>query len=393
MAHEFLLALLLIEARSIPEWLPADDIEDFECRRSIEAPVVNWGHLRQRFSDLAKHVLEERTMRVDRPALHAQAALQLELLEHVPVILFQFPRALNQCPLGAVTASIFATCMAFTETAGLSPRAPYDRFLEDLRQQSLVELLSRDLAVLLDLAALHVTAAAEWATFPLLHIYMPELAGLRPETDVRCEGAAVAGYTAQRMLDMLQRHIPYASGRDIEGLKFLRGLDGLVSATMKDPREFSSSFVQACPAGSAAFASAAAMLSLMSNPSLFERFSNLARWILRSFTADVLMGSTTWPIFHGLAKLGRFALRSFDLVWSPSELLLLPNDPHEFDQLRAPSRRDQHLAQAEGHPNPVTRSIAAFLRKLETLRDPEAIVYVSAVGGHPFTNYIEGPPF
>lgn len=316
--HQFLLALLLIEARSIPEWLPADDIEDFECRRSIEAPVVNWGHVRQRFSDLAKHVLEERTMRVDRPALDAHAALQLELLEHAAVILWQFPAALNQCPLGAVTASIFATCMAFTEGTRSLLRPPYDRFLGDLRQQSLVELLSRDLAVLLDLAALHVTAAAEWATFPLLHIYLPEIdEHLRPETDVSCEGASVAGYTAGRMLDMLRCHIPYASGRDIEGLKFLRGLDGLVSATMKDPREFSSSFVQACPAGSAAFASAAAMLSLMSNPSLFERFSNLARWVLRSFTADVLMGSTTWPIFHGLAKLGRFALRSFDLVSAP----------------------------------------------------------------------------
>lgn len=36
----------------------------------------------------------------------------------------------------------------------------------------------------------------------------------------------------------------------------------------------------------------------------------------------------------------------------------------------------------------MTRSIAAFLRKLKM--DSEAMVYVSAVGGHPFTNYIEG---
>lgn len=313
-----------------PAWLPDVEIDDYECRRAISNPVVNWGVLRQRFGDLSRYVLKERTMSMKREdALLSDKVLldvQMELLEFSAVILWRFPAALNECPFGAVTASIFATCMAFIrqELSELDTTAfesllksPYDRFLADLRQQSLVELLSRDLAVLLDLAPLHVTAATEWSSFALLHIYLPKIQVKHyqlPQHSQTCSGASVSGYTADRIRDLLRRHVPYASGRDIEGLKFLRGLDGVVSAAMKDPREFSTAFVQACPAGSAAFAIAAAMLSLMSNPSLFERFSNLALWVMRSYTSEVLRGATTWSVFHGLAKLGQFALRSFDLV-------------------------------------------------------------------------------
>ena len=315
----------------VASWLPEVEIEDYECRRFVSNPVVNWAVLRQRFGDLSKLVLDERTMWRVKTDTSQVLSLQMELLEFSAIILWRFPAALNQCPFGAVTASIFATCVAFIDRQKLANgplKPPYEQFLTDLSEQSFVELLARDLAVLLDLAPVHVTAATEWSTFMLLHMYLPQIKAKHfppaaPGFSPTCAGASVSGYTAERILDLLRRHVPYASGRDIEGLKFLRGLDGVVSATMKDPREFSSTFVQACPAGSASFASAAAMLSLMSNPSLFERFSNLARWIFRSYTIEVLTGATTWSLFHGLAKLGKFALRSFDLVWDPQNMSLV----------------------------------------------------------------------
>ncbi|CAE7380282.1 clpX [Symbiodinium pilosum] len=275
-------------------------------------------------------------------------------------------------------------------------KAPYEKLLEHLRRESLIELLSRDLSVLLDLAPLHVTASTEWNTFALLHIYLSKIQPhKKPEVDTDrlvCRGASVAGYKSERMLDMIKRHTPYASGRDIEGLKFLRGLDGLVSATMKDPREFSTTFVAACPAGAAAFGASAAMLALMSNPSLFERFSNMAHGILRSYTAEVLMGSIVWGVFHGLAKLGMFALRSYDLVWSSQELCDLPFEPHAFDALRADaSARLEHLTAADRHANELTRQVTSFLKQVRAVReDPEVMVYVTAVGGLPFSDYITG---
>ncbi|CAJ1393785.1 unnamed protein product [Effrenium voratum] len=384
-------------AQHVPSWLPDVEIEDYECRRELQQPLLNWAHLRQRFALLAKEALDERTLRMRQDA--QLDAVQLELLEFAAVILWRFPQALNECPFGAITASIFATCMAFLEghDRAKSPlKPPYERFLADLSQTPMVELLSRDLAVLLDLAPLHVTAATEWGTFALLHIYLPKIRAHKYQVDtsperLRCAGAAVAGYTAERMLDMLRRHTPYASGRDIEGLKFLRGLDGLVSATMKDPREFSSVYVPACPAGSAAFAASAAMLSLMSNPSLFERFSNLAHWILRSYTAEAVSGASTWGIFHGLAKLGQFSLRSFDLVWSPEELMPMPDDRYDFDKLRSPLLRREHLARGKQHKHPVSRKIASFLLGVEDiLQNSDAMVFVTAVGGMPFANYIRG---
>ena len=310
----------------LTSWFPNVEIEDYECRRSFtRQPVVNWPLLRERLGDLVKLLLDDRSLLAKEDVAPVQRmGLQLELLEFAAVVLWRFPHALNECPYGAVTASIFATCMAYLDAKELPAtpmKAPYEKLLEHLRRESLIELLSRDLSVLLDLAPLHVTAATEWNTFALLHIYLSKIQPhKKPEVDTDrlvCRGASVAGYTSERMLDMIKRHTPYASGRDIEGLKFLRGLDGLVSATMKDPREFSTTFVAACPAGAAAFGASAAMLALMSNPSLFERFSNMAHGILRSYTAEVLMGSVVWGVFHGLAKLGMFALRSYDLVPEP----------------------------------------------------------------------------
>ena len=314
------------EPSDYPPWFPAVEIEDYECRRAFkDQPVVNWPLLRQRLGDLVKLVLDDRSLLVkqDVAALQHQT-LQLELLEVAAVVLWQFPHALNECPYGAVTASVFATCMAYLDRSELSAsplQAPYVTLLEHLRRESLAELLSRDLSVLLDLAPLHVTAATEWHTFALLHMYLPKIRPHHmqevPNDRVMCVGTSVAGYTSERMLDMIRRHTPYASGRDIEGLKFLRGLDGLVSATMKDPREFSTTYVPACPCGAAAFGVSAAMLALMSNPSLFERFSNMAHGIMRAYTLEVLKGATVWGVFHGLAKMGMFALRSYDLVSAP----------------------------------------------------------------------------
>lgn len=239
--HGFLISFILSVAGQDAPWLPRVDIEDYECRRFLPSPVVNWGDLRQRFGDVVK-ILDERTLRprtLTPDAMMKFQSAQVELLEFAAVILWRFPVALNECPFGAVTASLFATLMAFLEKNELSKgplKSPYDRFLTDLRQQSFLELVSRDLAVLLDLAPLHVTAASEWVSFHLLHIYLPkiraEIYQTVPPESLTCAGVSVSGYKSERILDMLRRHIPYASGRDIEGLKFLRGLDPVVSATM-----------------------------------------------------------------------------------------------------------------------------------------------------------------
>ena len=68
------------------------------------------------------------------------------------------------------------------------------------------------------------------------------------------------------------------------------------------------------------------MLSLMSNPSLFERFSHLCHFVMKDHVDVVVEGAATWGLFHALAKLAVFATRVFDLVWSPHELLALPED-------------------------------------------------------------------
>lgn len=53
----------------------------------------------------------------------------------------------------------------------------------------------------------------------------------------------------------------------------------------------------------------------------------------------------------------------------------------------------KHLDQAEAHNHLATREIAAFLRNvLDIQRDSEAMVYITAVGGVPFADYIQGLP-
>jgi len=173
-------------------------------------------------------------------------------------------------------------------------------------------------------------------------------------------------------------------------------MDGLVTGIMKDPTEFSRDYIKVCPAGAAAFAGAAAMLALMSNPSLFERFANLAHYIVKGHVEAVLQGAAMWGIFHAFAKLSVFATRSFDLVWSTRELLSLPDDSHGFDRLRLdPVLRDARLASAaSAHAHSPTRELAAFL--LTTARRQaglpsarrEVFVYLTAVGGPPFADHI-----
>jgi len=52
----------------------------------------------------------------------------------------------------------------------------------------------------------------------------------------------------------------------------------------------------------------------------------------------------------------------------------------------------KHLEAAEGHQHPATRELASFLRNIKGIQqDPESMVYITAVGGVPFANYIQGP--
>ena len=52
----------------------------------------------------------------------------------------------------------------------------------------------------------------------------------------------------------------------------------------------------------------------------------------------------------------------------------------------------KHLEAAEGHQHPATRELASFLRNIQGIQqDPESMVYITAVGGVPFANYIQGP--
>lgn len=51
----------------------------------------------------------------------------------------------------------------------------------------------------------------------------------------------------------------------------------------------------------------------------------------------------------------------------------------------------KHLQAAEGHRHPATGEIASFLKNIrEIQQDPETMVYITAVGGEPFANYIQG---
>jgi len=197
-------------------------------------------------------------------------------------------------------------------------------------------------------------------------------------------------------MGLLRRHVQFASGKDIQGIKFLRGLDQVVTNVMKDPTEFSHQYMHSCPAGAAAFAVAAAMLSLMSNPSLFERFANLGHYVLVRHTDAVVAGAAAWGVFHALAKLAAFAMRSFDLFWSRHELLPLPESTAAFDALRldAPSRTARLERSSAEHAHGPTRQLAAFLLRVSRRLarrgggHPEVVVYLTAVGGLPFANYV-----
>lgn len=388
-----------------PRWLPQEELDDYECRRRLPSPTLDWAELRGHFQELIRHALDESSLLPaveDAAATAWRKALQVEMLQRAGLVMLRFPQALVECPMGAAATSIFAACLAHLPRDevfdGPLPQ-PLEAVLVDLRKRSFAEMVARDLRLLLDLAPVHVVAATEWSVFAVLHLYIGRLRPTPgPKPDVTCPGTAVAGNPSEKILQLLSRHMAFASGRDVGGLKFLRGLDGLVTSIMKDPTEFSVQYVQECPPAGAAFSVAAAMLALMSNPSLFERFSRLAHSVLRGLTAEVLAGAATWGVFHALAKLAAFATRSFDLVWSAQELLPVPSEPEAFDALRLDpeTRSARLLAAAAAHPHEPTRQLAAFLatvaeRLAATVGSgPELIVYLTAVGGPPFSEHIAG---
>ena len=70
----------------------------------------------------------------------------------------------------------------------------------------------------------------------------------------------------------------------------------------------------------------------------------------------------------------------------------MPDDRYDFDKLRSPLLRREHLARGKQHKHPVSRKIASFLLGVEDiLQNSDAMVFVTAVGGMPFANYIRGP--
>lgn len=388
-----------------PAWLPSVGLDDYECRKPLKVAVVDWNELRDHLRALVEHTLDAASMkpRIEDADIAAhRKELQVSILAKAALVLLRFQEAVIECPMGAVVASMFLTCLANLPRREVSddPLPPsFESMLKDLGGRSFHELMIRDLEMLLQIAMLHVTVATEWRVFAMLSLYVGNLiptVELAPISQVACRGTAVAGYSSEAMLDLLQKHVSFASGRNIQGLKFLRGLDPLVTNVMKDPTEFSHSYIHACPAGAVAFATAAAMLALMSNPSLFDRFANLCFYVFQKHTQAVFEGATLWGIFHSLAKLGTFATRGYDLVWSPQELLPLPSSTAEFDTLRLDAKaRDARLeAAAAGHAHVPTQQLAKFLlvaarrHATSSRADQELIVYLSAVGGLPFSDYI-----
>jgi len=391
------------EAAGPPAWLPRVGLEDLECRRPHALPVVDWNDLRAQFRALAQNTLDPGSLKPvfeDSGGTVGRKAMQVRILSKASLVLLRFPEALEQCPLGAITASFFLACLAHLPRTDVSDE-PLPRSLEmvlaDLGRRSFNELVTRDLNVILEVGELHVTAAAEWNVFAVLNIYVGKLQSPQgvvgdSSTAQSCGNSSVAGYNSGEILQLLQRHVPLASGRNIEGLKFLRGLDPIVTTIMKDPTEFSHQYMHACPAGAAAFAVAASMLALMSNPSLFERFAHLAHYVFKVHSEAVVAGAARWGVFHAVAKMAAFATRPFDLVWSLQELLPLPRDALHFDQLRLNARERQKRLEASSveHPHAPTRELAAFLAAVASRWAglEELIVYLTAVGGEPFTDHI-----
>ncbi|CAK0831766.1 unnamed protein product [Prorocentrum cordatum] len=392
-------------AEGPPSWLPRVELEDFECRRALPSATADWPALRSRVQALVSDGLEADSLVPtveDEAATSRRKALQVELLDRASRPLLRFEAAIAECPFGAVTASLLVACLAHMPRAEVSEEAlpwAYETMLSDFARQPFDDLVARDLRLLLSLAPMHVVVAAEWGIFSLLNLYVGRLRKRTPDPDHpvqhACAGTSVSGHSSEKVMEVLRRHTRFASGKSIEGLKFLRGLDPIVSSVMRDPTDFSAHYVHSCPAGAAAFALASAMLSLMTNPSLFEKFVNMAQYVLQAHAEEVVAGADAWGVFHAFAKLAVFATRSFDLVWSMEELLPLPEDPAVFDRLRldGAARRERLSAAAEAHGHEATRSLARFLLSAPGTAQPpgpasEAVVYLTAVGGAPFTNHL-----
>lgn len=397
---------------SVPSWAFQPELEDFDCRAPIAEPVVNWEDLRSRLRELVERMLDPSRLELvkeDAAALEWRRRAQFEILRLAAVVLLDFQRAVDQCPLGTVAASLYGALLAHLPKSDLTEQdeqlpMPFEIVLGDLRGQTFANVFVRDFRFLLDVAPVHVLAASDWAIFGLVHAYLGKL---QPGTNVvdpavlkaavggtACLGTSVAGYTSERIRLLLRQHIGYASGRDIEGLKFLRGLDVLITAVMKDPREFSLEYLHTCPAGAAAFGAAASMLALMSNPSLFERFAHLSHYVFKNHVEAVLGGALSWGLFHALAKLSIFAIRDYDLVWSNKELMPLPSQGSSFDALRLDKKqRLSRLAEVgKNHVHKLTRDLAQYFWRAgqEQPSGLAQVTYVTAVGGQPFSDYIEG---
>eukprot|EP00927_Polykrikos_kofoidii_P055404 TRINITY_DN49664_c0_g1_i1.p1 TRINITY_DN49664_c0_g1~~TRINITY_DN49664_c0_g1_i1.p1 ORF type:complete len:926 (+),score=113.39 TRINITY_DN49664_c0_g1_i1:26-2803(+) len=396
------------ESVGFGRWLPDVQLEDYECRGRAEVgSVVDWNGLRKGIQTLVDNTLDEFSLKPisgDGQNAALRRALQMELIGPSAVVMLRFQASLDECPIGTVVASLFLSCLAHLPLEDVFDKElpiPYAAVLDDLRKRPFHGLLEKDLRLLFAIASVHIVAATEWNVFGLLTVYIDRVVPLtRPPTastaEDPCVGTAILGHSSEKLRTLLLKHVPYASGKDIQGLKFLKGLDSTVMSVMKDPSEFVIKYIHECPAGAAAFASTAVMLALMTNPSIVEPFARIESHILQVHLDAVVAGASQWGIFHAFAKQGTFATRSFDLVWSMHELLPVPADPMEFDSIRTnPLQRQARLVTAaETHPHEGTRRLSGFLVSLEEARKdderPEQIVYLTSVGGQPFSSHIAG---
>eukprot|EP00927_Polykrikos_kofoidii_P044523 TRINITY_DN38466_c0_g1_i1.p1 TRINITY_DN38466_c0_g1~~TRINITY_DN38466_c0_g1_i1.p1 ORF type:complete len:941 (-),score=100.92 TRINITY_DN38466_c0_g1_i1:466-3234(-) len=387
-----------------PSWLPAVHLEDYDCRQRVASDsLVDWSEFRRQLKDVSDRMLDPATLnRKEGISVSAwRRKAQAPLLEGIVRIGLHFERAVRECPMGALVASIVMSCLAHvpvkeaSDSGELQPSV--SAVFGDVVRTPFNVLVARDLSAMLEMAPLHVIAATEWCVFALLHIYTPMLRPSAMSLDSQtkaCADARVAGHESEQIRYVVRKNMAFASGKDISGLKFLRALDPLVSSVMRDPTEFKTQYLVECPAGAATFAVTSALLALMSNPSLFERFAHTAHFAMYQHIDVVVAGAEHWGLFHGLTKLSSFATRGFDLVWSRQELLPLPGDADAFDRLRldAAARGVRLAFASRAHPHASTRALARFMSSLPPPTPPrrEHLVYLTAVGGHPFVDYIAG---
>jgi hypothetical protein len=134
---------------------------------------------------------------------------QLELLSYAARVLQRFPQDLSEYPMGAITASLFANCMAHLPPKEVSDfdvvlPEPFKLFLTNLARNHFVHQVAKDIRVVLDLANVHATAATGWGIFALLHLYLPKVKlEASPAND--CAGINVAGYSSHKIRRLLRK--------------------------------------------------------------------------------------------------------------------------------------------------------------------------------------------